>query len=251
MVEIAENFERLAVDFSPALLLVPGLILTAAGLVVWLAGLRFSKIIIAITAAMAGFAAGFFAAGQKIVPAIIMAALFAVLAAIFEKISAAVLAGLLTIIICLAILSEHQNTVEPGRTVPKKIVNVAESVKSLSAFAIDSAKHIKNLAVGTPVSEWAIIAVIALIVFFSMIFLGRMALAIFLSVLGSVHIFKGMILLLLFKGALPITAILAKIPFYSGVFGVMVIFGAFEQLIFCQIPKKKPIIEKSIKDKHD
>jgi hypothetical protein len=42
-----------------------------------------------------------------------------------------------------------------------------------------------------------------------------------------------MVLLLLYKGAMPVTVIDRKAPFFAAVFGAMIAFGTIEQLVLC------------------
>jgi hypothetical protein len=42
-----------------------------------------------------------------------------------------------------------------------------------------------------------------------------------------------MVLLLLYKGAMPVTVIDRRASFFAAVFGVMVVFGTIEQLVLC------------------
>jgi len=57
--------------------------------------------------------------------------------------------------------------------------------------------------------------------------------------LGTMFIFAGMILLLLYKGSAPISAIFHKAPVYATVFAAMAAFGAVVQLVFCRQGKRK------------
>ena len=81
-------------------------------------------------------------------------------------------------------------------------------------------------------------------------FLWRVGSALCCSLMGTICIFAGMILLLIFKGSLPITTIGSKPTFYLTVFGGMTAFGTVEQ-IFLYKPKgpKKAPKEKKIKKK--
>ena len=68
--------------------------------------------------------------------------------------------------------------------------------------------------------------------------------ALFCAAIGAALVFVGMILLLLYKGAAPVSCINNRQSFYLGVFTAMIAFGTIEQLLFCQHPKKKPIVRK-------
>ncbi len=54
----------------------------------------------------------------------------------------------------------------------------------------------------------------------------------------------GMILLLLYKGAMPASEIADKSSFYAAVFVVMVAFGTGEQLLLCRFRQGKVVIKK-------
>jgi hypothetical protein len=54
-------------------------------------------------------------------------------------------------------------------------------------------------------------------------------------------IFTGMISLVLYKGSMPISIIRDKYLYYAAVFGFMVVFGTFVQLVLC------PSLEKKVK----
>jgi len=54
------------------------------------------------------------------------------------------------------------------------------------------------------------------------------------ATLGTMLIFAGMILLLLYKGAVPINHISSKQSFYTAIFIIMTAFGTIEQLLLCR-----------------
>jgi len=64
-----------------------------------------------------------------------------------------------------------------------------------------------------------------------------LAMALCCSVLGTVLIFAGMILLLLHKGAVPVSIICSKSSYYATAFIAMTAFGTIEQLLLCKHPK--------------
>ncbi|MEN6337274.1 MAG: hypothetical protein ABFE01_23715, partial [Phycisphaerales bacterium] len=71
MVEILKSFEQVAGRFSPAVLVLPGLILAALGLVTWLAGMCRKRLILSLVGALVGGLAGFFVGGQNLVIAVL------------------------------------------------------------------------------------------------------------------------------------------------------------------------------------
>lgn len=161
MLEIAHNFERSAANFVPALLVGPGLACVVTGLFLWLGGLGFRKIFIALTATGYGGFAGFLISGRNGLIIIGSAVGAAIAALVMQKV-----------------------------------------------FETDSV-------------IWKVIS------------------ALCCAAMGTLFVFAGMILLLLYKGSLPVSTIGDKQSFYAGVFGVMIVFGAIVQLVLCGYPGDK------------
>ena len=95
-----------------------------------------------------------------------------------------------------------------------------------------------NHAVGFAAAGAIIFTIIALLLSGSTI-LCRLLSALILSVLGTAMTFAGMIMLLIYKGSLPVTYISEKPYFFAAVFAVMAVFGTIEQLLFCKSPKNR------------
>ncbi len=66
------------------------------------------------------------------------------------------------------------------------------------------------------------------------------------SALGVVLIFAGMILLLLYKGAMPVSWINQRVPFCVIASVIMTAFGTIEQLVICRWEKDKRIEKKEV-----
>jgi hypothetical protein len=62
----------------------------------------------------------------------------------------------------------------------------------------------------------------------------NLSIAFMTALSGSALVLTGMTLLLLFKGAEPLRHINMNRKFYTIVFFAMIVFGTFEQLIFCK-----------------
>ena len=161
MLEIAHNFEQSAATFAPALLAGPGLACVITGLFLWLGGLGFRKIFIALTAAGYGGFAGFLISGRNSLIIIGSAVIAAIVALVMQKV-----------------------------------------------FETDSV-------------IWKVIS------------------ALCCAAMGTLFVFTGMILLLLYKGSLPVSTIGNKQSFYAGVFAAMIAFGAIIQLLLCGSPGGK------------
>ena len=166
MLEVLQNFEEVAVRFSPIVLVAPGSVCVGVGLFVWLGGLGFRRVLAGIVGAVAGGVCGFLLTSGDTTLAGLSAIAGTAIALILEKI-----------------------------------------------FVTDS-------------------------------LFWRFTLALCCAVLGTLLVFAGMVLLLLYKGAMPISYISHKTSFYTAVLLAMIAFGMVEQLLLCQRTKEKLIRKK-------
>ncbi len=250
MLEILQDFESAlggAVRLNPLVVVGAGLAAVIAGLFIWLGGLGFRKPLVAITGAISGGIAGFFIIGRNYTSAAFTAALAAVIAIVFERLFMAILTAVLVAVFAFIILAgpNIEQAQEPSSVRPAEIppygstLSVRESTEKMKTYIIDAAQKLKQACLRMPVYYWAIILVMVLIFIVAGLFLRRLASAFCCSTLGTTLIFTGMILLLLNKGALPVSRIRSKPSFYATVFIAMVAFGTFEQLLLCKRLKSR------------
>jgi hypothetical protein len=245
MLEILQDFESAiggAVRLSPVVLVGPGLVCVVVGLFIWLGGLGFRKLLVAVAGAISGGICGFFTVGQNIVSAAFAAVLAAALAMVFERLFIAILTAALAAVFAFVVLagpyvenSQQAALISPGEvSVQGSAVSVRESAEKMKAYVIDAGQNIKRAGLQMPVYRWAIIMVLGLIFVVAGFFLWQLASALCCSVLGTVLIFAGMILLLLHKGAVPVSIICSKSSYYATAFIAMIAFGTIEQLLLCK-----------------
>jgi hypothetical protein len=247
MLEIARQLERTAVWFNPVVLIGPGLACVLLGLFVWLGGLGFRRALVAIVGAVSGGICGFFISGRNIVPATVSAGLAAVIAIMLERIFIAILAGVLAAIIGFAVLAGPYIENAGGATSVERdemqnrgyVFSTQRTVETAKAYIADFVAETKRIFSQMPVYNWAIIAALAVIFPAAGFFQRRLTSAFCCAALGSILIFAGMILLLLYKGAAPISRICQNQLYYLGVFAAMTAFGTTEQLLFCQRIKER------------
>lgn len=243
MLEIARQLEQTAVWFDPVVLIGPGLACVLLGLFVWLGGLGFRRALVAIVGAVSGGIGGFFISGRNIVPAVVSAGLAAVIAIMFERIFIAILAGVLAAILGFAVLAGPYIENAGGATSIKwdKAQNLStqRTVETAKAYIADFVAEIKRILLQMPVYNWAIIAALAVIFLAAGFSRWRLTSAFCCAALGAILIFAGMILLLLYKGAAPISRICQNQSYYLGVFAAMTAFGTTAQLLFCQRIKER------------
>jgi len=248
MLKILQDFESAVsgtLQLNPVVMIVPGLVCVIAGLFVWLGGLGFRKILVVVIGAITGGFCGFFAIGHNIISAVFTATVASALAMLFERIFITILTASLAAIFAFAVLAgsylensqQESTTSSYGTTNQHSALSIRESAKKMKALIIDSAQKIKHACLQMPLYIWAMIAVLMLICLVVGFSLWNLASALCCSVIGTVLIFTGMILLLLNKGSMPVSIISSKSSFYAGVFAAMMVFGTTEQLLFCTQPK--------------
>ncbi len=243
MLEIARQLEQTAVWFNPVILIGPGLAAVLLGLFIWLGGLGFKRALVVTVGAVSGGVCGFFISGRNIVTATVSAVLAAVLAVVLERIFITILAGVLTAILAFAILAgpyignaDEQTLVEWNET---KKLSTSQTVEIVKAYTSDFVDEIKWISSQMPVYNWIMIAILAVIFLAAGFLRRRLTSAFCCAALGTMLIFAGMILLLLYKGAAPVSRICKNQSYYLGVFAVMTAFGMVEQLLFCQRIRKR------------
>ena len=212
--EILERFESLARSCSPVALVAGGLAAVVLGLFVWLGGLGFKKPLVMITGMVAGVISAYTFVGLKLPAIAISAVVGAVVAIALEKIFVALLAAALAAVAGFVVLG--------------------------AVYKTDFAQGIKHAACQTPVHCWIIVGALVLISVMAGFYLRRLVSALCCAAVGTVTVFAGMILLLVYKGADPVGHISSKPSFYSSVFAVMTGFGTFEQLLLYQHHAEEP-----------
>jgi len=257
MLEIAQNFEQMSGRLSPIVLITPGLTAVIVGLIVWLAGLRFRRIIVAVLGAFIGSVCGLFAIGRNVVAAAVLAAVAALIAATLHRIFIAILAACLAAALgfsvgylvkpYVGISEETIPTNESRLPVQGTALSVDESVRLMKGYLIDVGDKIRQVCSEMPLYNWAIIVVLLVIFVTGEFYFWRLTTALYCATLGTLFVFAGMILLLLYKGAEPISGIRRGTLLYLGVFGVMIVFGTIEQLLLCPWLESKAIRRKEAK----
>jgi hypothetical protein len=246
MLEILQNFEKVATRFSPLILVGPGVAAIIVGLFVWLGGLGFTRLLVALVSAIVGGLCGFLLIGRNIASAVLCAGLAGLGAIIIPRIFIALLAALLAAVVGFAVLSKpyaHKTKIAlPGTAQIANdgtVIGIRQSLETARLYATDFADSIRELFSQMPLLNWAIVAAIAVVFVVSGFFLWRLASAFCSAVLGTTLVFAGMILLLIYKGSAPILRISNRAPFYAAVFAAMTAFGTIEQLLICYHIKRR------------
>lgn len=249
MIEILQDFESAVggdVGLSPLVLIGPGLVCVIVGLFIWLGGLGFRKLLVAVVGVIIGSICGFFIVGHNFISAAFSAALVAAFAMIFERLFIAVITGVLAAVFTFIFLAgpyledaRESTPISSGQvSAQDSAVSIHQSAERMKTYIINAIQRIKKACLQMPVYDWAIIMVLALLFMVAGFLFRHIALSLCFSILGTVLIFAGLILLLLYKGAVPVRIICSKQSYYAIVFLAMTAFGTFEQLLLCQRQKK-------------
>jgi hypothetical protein len=182
-----------------------------------------------------------------IVPVLIYAGVAMVVAVLFEKIFLAMLTGILAAAICFAFFAkpyiwneESMNGFQERKTEKMKMyLSARDSIEIADGYANDFVAETRRIFSKMPGYSRAII--IAMVVFFTAtgFFRQRLTAAFCCATLGSMLIFAGMIMMLLYKGAAPVSRICQNQVFSQSIFGIMTGFGLAMQLLLCQRIREK------------
>jgi hypothetical protein len=245
MLEIFQNFEQMTDRFSSWLLIASGAALLLLGLCIWIAGHGLRKILIFLAGLAAGVVVGLYVVGKNIFSASLSGGLAAIIALIFAKVLVVLLASALAAAIAFTILAEPyfvqpeaveiENDVSPQTTT----IGPNEIMQELKTFGIDAAEKIRQAGTKMPLYMWAIIAAAAAIIIVCGMVLRRFTSSLFFSVLGTMVIFLGMMLLLSYKGTKTVDYVRGNLYIAGSVFLAMAAFGTIVQLILCRGSKKE------------
>lgn len=240
MFEILQHFEQTAARFSPIVLIGPGAAVVIVGLFVWLGGLGLRRVLVAVLGAVTGGICGFFIVGRNMIAATISAVVATFIATIFERVFITILAASLAAVLAFFVLSgvctetiiaTRDVPIEAGKTAEQNVmISLSQTPEVIKAYIADFGTRVKQAALHMPAYGWAIIAASAVVMLGAGFLLRKLTSALCCAVLGTILIFAGMILLLLYKGNMPITTICRKCSYYAAVFGVMAAFGTVVQL---------------------
>lgn len=258
MLEIAHNLESVAPHFPAVVLVLPGIIAVIFGLCFWLAGLSASKVLAAITGATVALCCLSFLPTPNILALILVVGFGIALAIIFSRTVVVLLTTILVAAVGFLLLSVAYAEKDRNlQTFPKYQIwsaqkyNFSESIDIAAGLADDVIDAAKEAGSKMPFYVCAILALITVFAFVGAIIFRQAGTAFGCSLAGTLLVFAGMILLLLFKGSRPLSVIFSKAAFYIPVFLAMVAFGVIEQLVLCPAARKKTALPKTQPEQAD
>lgn len=244
MFEILQHFERTAAHFEPIVLVLPGVIFLALGLIVWLAGLRYARLIAAACGAIAA-GVGSRLAGVKTSVATVLAIPGALIAILFREMVLGVVTVAVVVAVAVAVIAPSQ-TGRAKTSMPllqyyltDEQIGTSDAILLMKTYINYLATEARSTCSELAIWRWAVVTGAAAAAVVLAIFLYRFVIAVCFSCLGSGLCFVGMTGLLLYKGSQPITYISTNGLYYAGVFVVMTAIGACSQFLLCRAPAKK------------
>lgn len=254
MLEALQKIELLSLSLSFEALIAVGVVLLGAGLFVWLGGMRWRFLSGALSGAFAGIVCACFVPGQFQVKAFCIAAVsFGLFVMILRKRSL-VFAGALIVVFSGLFIAVLPSMNESSDWQLPQVPQRAEGVEKLSPgdsltvlyeelffFCGMIGSHIKGLSFGSIIAS----SVAGFILLGVGMFFARIVSCISSSMVGTLFVFLGMIVLLLQKGSMPFSGIYHKAIFYQTIIICMIIFGSVCGLFLCPIGRVKPVLEKN------
>lgn len=251
MLETMQNFESVmgpAARDYPLYVIAPGSAAVVAGLFIWLGGLGFKRVLMAIAGAAGGFAMGTFAVGRGVAVAVVSAGVLALIGAIFDRAFIALFAAFLVAGVgFIMLVGPRINTdnAQPAATEPPPgvgepnaldatVISNESNMDKLMAYLSDIGGQVRTICSEVQVYKWVTVTVLAVIALVLGFLLRRLAAAVSFSVSGTLLIAAGLVVLLLYKGATPLSYVGNRPLQYIGIGAGMAAFGTIEQLLFCR-----------------
>jgi hypothetical protein len=252
MLELAQNFELLAVRFNPFITAGLGMLILIVGLFVWLGGLGIRRLLLTIAGLLLGGICGIFVVGKNLITTMTLAIIGAFAAIIFQRLFIAILTAALAAALAFVFLAGPylgKPSAPPENQLQTRKLNepysIQQSLQTIKAYKSDFTTRLKNLYAKLPLYALLIIAATAAVSILAGLLFYSFTSALCWATLGTILTFTGMISLLLYKGAMPITAICTRTTFYTVVFAAMIAFGTIVQSLLCPraqkyLKRKKP-----------
>ncbi len=255
MFEASQNLEQVSLYFAPQVVIIPGVLCLVLGLFVWLGGLRWNRFIAVLVGVFGGALLACRAAEYQIATITLAVLVGGGLGMFFKRI-AVVLVGVVIVATAALIIAEGpvRETTNP---LPPKIqvsdidgsaerLNIFESLEIMNSYFRYYSGRIGSAVrdgAGSPEGlTFALVGGVAVAALGS--FLPRFTVSAVSSALGTGLIFVGMVLILFYKGARPISHVYERAWIYNTVIVVMIVFGTAVELLLCSSKNKKPNIVK-------
>jgi len=232
--------------------------MVGAGIVLWLAGLRMSRVCAVVLGSIAGGLIGYGIFPQsRIEGSLFGATIAAVGAFIFDKFIIVLLGSLIVGAILLAVMcSGYLDKVDvrafPSANQETKL-DERQSFSQMEAVVDYCWAGMSTVLIAVNKLLMLPAVAVVLILWFIGIFLARFVVAFACSTVGAALIFAGMTWLLLYKGSGPLSFMYQRMWFFVCIFAVMATGGTIVQILLCPESKaavqQEPVGQEKMKDK--
>jgi hypothetical protein len=240
------SFEAQAQHFNTAVLLGIGLGLLIAGLVVWLGGIAFSRVISAIIAGIVAFFSAIVLTGGSISTSVLACVTGLVVGAIFQRPVFAIGAAILVsscVFVCASSTTGLTMTISLSTPSPDApILTAKQSWQRTRTFAGDLRHNILAIRGKQPYQIYVLAIGAGLAAFIATIYFRNFGTTFGCSALGTLMSLAGMIMLLFYKGAQPVEFISEHAVLVAAIFAGMIFFGIIIQMLLMRPRKAKKIV---------
>jgi hypothetical protein len=238
MLEFLQYIEGIAPRLEPMVLIVPGLLCVLVGLFVWIGGLRYAKLIAAFLGTLAAGTCGILTIGRKLLPDIFLAVSSGFIAMFLYKLIFVLLAALIAVAGVTFFLADvdvgaHTKLVMYINSNGSETIGASEAAAMLGRAIGYLMKKTEAIYAQFSILRWSAVVAAGAVAAILTVYFGKVVCAICCATLGTVLNFTGMILLLFYKGAEPVSRISQKGLFFAAIFAGMIAFGTIVQLVFC------------------
>jgi hypothetical protein len=254
--EIQQQINQLV----PMVLVAPALILTASGLLIWLMGIRWLRLIAALASASAGLWCAWHFTDRHLVPMVLFAIIPLLLSLFLYKAMVVVLGGLLTagliVFVPFAVsevnamhASVHQSPVRQDQhmqeaTTPDLAQSIRAAQEHLGALKQSAVSYFNAV----PSGRKSLALMVALGVTGFGLFSWRLVCSATCSTLGTILIGMGMLLLLFYKGSDPLNILKHNLQVIGLVLIAMMAVGTLLQYWISPRKKKNPNINEILSE---
>jgi hypothetical protein len=229
----------------PIVLVAPALMLTGSGLLVWLMGIRSLRFIAAMAGALAGFWCAWQFTDRQLIPMVLLSVIPLLLSVFLYKAVIVILGGVLTAGLIVFVpfgVSQvnalHAN-VRQGPQEQAATPDLAESLKRAQQHLLTLRQSLADYFKALPSGRKSLALMAALGVIGFGLFSWRLVCSAACSMLGTILIGLGMLLLLFYKGSDPLTLLRQNLQMIGLVLIAMVAVGTLLQYWISPRKKKK------------
>ena len=243
MLDIFTQIEQSAQAYNTMVLMVPGLVGVLLGIFLWLGGSLFARTSVALVWLLLVTGVGIFYITPLV--SVGVGVMASIVVMVVKRFGTAVLSSVLVTFIAFLVACQYAEISQGHKPVARSAQRVLSPVKGGGSQGVpETVEHLKLMILGVSRScvqvglamEIKYQVVVGVTAFFALLMgcvLQRLAEAASCATAGVLLICGGMVLMLLAKGAMPLTGLHARAGMCAAIIPAMIGVGVVEQLLFC------------------